>query len=136
MAIYKELEKYAEIVGKCRWSRPSDKKFGGIFKKISKYPTDIIYMKKNQKVIGGAVVFKVGYKVYGIAIVTIDPEHQGKGYGKQLMEKIHKKFKGLFLLTARNHRKGFYEKLGYVLVKKIGKRNYMAYLNDKGAINF
>jgi putative acetyltransferase len=94
-------------------------------KKIKKYPTFCLI--KGKEIIGS--VSLQGSEVKGVFVKS---SHVRKGIGTKLMDFIEnyarkKGLKKLHLWSAEKA-KGFYEKLGYALVKKV-KKNY------KGARN-
>lgn len=82
-------------------------------KSLAKYPTEFVFSKLEDKIIAGVMIVKLGDNIYGIENMVVHPDYQGKGYGTQLMDLTHKKYKGLFLLRTREA-KGFYKKFGYI----------------------
>lgn len=79
------------------------------------------------KVIGGAFVMGIGKKGE-IGAIFIDPDHQKKGYGRQVMlaiEELYPKVKRWKLDTPSGnyHLHRFYESLGYVKTGEIKDPN-------------
>ena len=88
------------------------------FKKtLKKYP-DIDIVSLNDSYAG---VIKLSKGIYGIGGVIV--KEQKKGDGTKLVNKIHKKHKGIFLLRSSTSQ-GFWKKMGY---KKVG--DVFVYIN-------
>ena len=71
-------------------------------------------------IIGGAFVVGIGKKGE-IGAIFIDPVHQKKGYGKQAMLEIEKRYPRIKkwkvdVLAEKTHLHGFYESLGYARI--------------------
>jgi len=128
----KDLENYSMILNLC-FNKPPKTVPEYIQKYImTKYPVDII----NYKNIAYCIVVKVNEGVYGIGWVAVHPTMQFKGYGKKLFEKVHKKYKGIFITKAIKKSVGFYKKLGYKSVYSDDKHSILVYVNSKGAIKW
>ena len=81
----------------------------------------------DDKEIGGAFVVGIGKKGE-VGAIFIDPEHQKKGYGRQVMlaiEKQYPKVKRWKLDTPseNHHLHRFYESLGYVKIGEMKDSN-------------
>lgn len=75
------------------------------------------YMQKNGEIIGGAILFEEGRKLY-VGRIFINPQHFGQGYGIQLMRDIECCFPDVYVIqldtpiwNVRTNR--FYRKCGY-----------------------
>ena len=75
------------------------------------------YMQKNGKIIGGAILFEEGRKLY-VGRIFINPQYFGQGYGIQLMREIECYFPDAYVIqldtpiwNVRTNR--FYRKCGY-----------------------
>lgn len=94
---------------------------------IGKHDMYYFLNMKNGEVISCAVVtdFK---NMYGISMMYTNPEYRELGEGKKVMEAIHNKFKGIFILTSQNAGE-FYKKIGYVKVN-----DFYIYSNKEGVV--
>ena len=73
--------------------------------------------KKNGEILGGAILFEEGRKLY-VGRIFINPQHFGQGYGIQLMRDIECCFPDVYVIqldtpiwNVRTNR--FYRKCGY-----------------------
>jgi GNAT superfamily N-acetyltransferase len=76
---------------------------------------------KEDRIIGGAVIFKEGTEDYSLGTIFICPPYQNQGIGKTVMSLIEAEFPNARRwrldtphLSFRNHH--FYEKMGYIKV--------------------
>ncbi len=129
------IEQYKELTEKC-YPAPPKSFFSEIKSIVQKYPHRLEHIMEEDKMIGGCFVLELGKNIYGISGVVIDPKYQGKGYGKKLMEKIHKEDRGIFILKCNQNIKEFYLKIGYKVIKQKGGKNYMVYINNSEVIDF
>ena len=106
----KEFIEFKNILDKVYPNPPRDAP-DKAFKMLKDTDSELLLYRIEDKLIGGCIIIKLSESIYMIEFVAILPEYQNKGYGKKLMEEVHKR-KGLFLLESRN-KKGFYKKLGY-----------------------
>lgn len=79
----------------------------------------IFKIVKDNKMVGGVIVFKNNNVTYTLGSIFIDPAFQNQGIGQQIILKIEGKFPNAKkwvldtpYLSFRNHY--FYEKMGYV----------------------
>lgn len=79
-------------------------------------------MQKNGEIIGGAILFEEGRKLY-VGRIFINPQHFGQGYGIQLMRDIECCFPDVCVIqldtpiwNVRTNR--FYRKCGYMQTGK------------------
>lgn len=61
----------------------------------------------------GAVIINLGNKVYCVGRVIVEKNYRNMGYGRALIEKIHNKYQGIFVLQSMKSPRFFME-LGYV----------------------
>jgi N-acetylglutamate synthase-like GNAT family acetyltransferase len=122
------FETYKELLNLCFDKPPSD--VPDVWMKlIEKYPVDIVTIKKDGKIIGCVTVVKLSNAIFSIEWTVIHPDFKNKGYGKKLMEKVHKKYKGLFIVKT-NNASTFYKKLGYKEIYNENTKTVLAYMND------
>jgi len=119
------MKKYHDLLKICF---PDIDALGNILLKRQRFPIYIFTMEKGKNVVGGVSVVRLSERVFEIYFMAIHPDYQGKGYGKKLMEEVHKQLKGIFLTKTREAKK-FYEKLGYKVFHKGKKHDYLAYSN-------
>lgn len=89
----------------------------------------LVYVE--EKEILGFVTYKIKDNFAIIGLIAVSQDHQGKGIGKQLIEKvenelINKNINELQIPTQEENRQacGFYEKLGYQQAEKITLSHY------------
>lgn len=89
----------------------------------------LVYVEENE--ILGFVTYKIKNNLAIIGLIAVSQDHQGKGIGKQLIEKvenelINKNINELQIPTQEENRQacGFYEKLGYQQAEKITLSHY------------
>lgn len=101
-----------------------------VINRISELKLVSIYRKK--KMVAGCSIIMLSKKnnLYGINYIAVEKSMRGKGYGKMLMDKVHSKFKGIFLLRTKDT-EGFYKKLGYTTFAKTKTHIYMVYMNSE-----
>ncbi len=80
--------------------------------------------------IAGVVVFEIHRNIFCIHELIVDKEFRNEGAGIRLMKKIHKKFKGIFIVKTTSANK-FYQKLGYKAVED----NLLVFINDKKVLS-
>lgn len=120
---YKKLEKMREI-----WNSAYDKPPQNVTELA------IELMKKNNCYLEldnncCCQVFPLHTGVYFISNVAVRKEKQGKGLGTIFINKIHDKYRGIFLLKTRSSKK-FWEHMGYKVIYKSKGRYTMAYVNQ------
>jgi len=98
---------------------------------INTYPVDIVSIDNKSYM----MVVKINEGFYGVSWVLTKKEYQGKGYGKKLLDKVHRKYKGVFITKTRDAEK-FYEKFGYIKVFDDGKHSILVYVNNKNEVIF
>jgi N-acetylglutamate synthase-like GNAT family acetyltransferase len=128
----KIFEKYKELLNLC-FDKPPRNVPDIWMKLIEEHPVDIISIEKDGEVIGCVTVVKLSKGIFSIEWTAIHPDLQGQGYGKKLMEKAHKKHKGLFIVRTRNADK-FYEEIGYKKIFDDGEIQILTFVNDKEMI--
>ena len=82
----------------------------------------------DNEIVGGAFVLGIGKKGE-IGSIFIDPIHQKKGYGRQLMLEIEKSYPRvkkwkLDVLAENYHLHRFYESLGYKRIGRVKNKTY------------
>lgn len=85
----------------------------------------IYSLVNNDEVVGVCALFNVGNDVYELARMAVSPKHQGKGYGKILIEACLSKTKDiktkkLYLITNSKLKTAIalYEKHGFKIISK------------------
>jgi hypothetical protein len=140
----KIFQRYAEILDDC-FPNPPKNVTELTMKIMSKYPFDVVTNKhsiydnglgKTKKVISSfCMVVKISDGFYGISNMVVDPQYQGCQEGTNIMEKIHNRYEGIFILKT-SKAKGFYEKLGYIPVYEDDIHTIMVFVNDKSKIDY
>lgn len=128
----KIFEIYKELLDLC-FDKPPRNVPDIWMKLINEHPVDIVSIEKDKKIIGCVTVVKFSKGIFSIEWTAIHPNFQGQGYGKKLMEKVHKNHKGLFIVKTKNADK-FYEKLGYKKIFDDGEIQILTFVNDKETI--
>ena len=122
------FETYKELLNLCFDKPPRD--VPDVWMKlIETYPVDIVSIKKDGRIIGCVTVVKLSKAIFSIEWTVIHPDYENQGYGKKLMEKVHRKYKGLFIVKTRDA-SNFYKKLGYKEIYHKNKKTVLAYMND------
>ena len=80
------------------------------------------------------LVVEMSDGIYEVGWVVVDPRYQGNGFGRSLLEKVHNKYRGIFITKAMIGAKGFYEKVGYKSVYDDDKHSIMIFVNDKKGV--
>lgn len=112
------FEEYKTLRDTTSWIKLSDVQIENLLKNSAFK----VRAKSQGKTVGmGRVLFDFGYTVY-IADIIVAPEAQGKGIGKQIVERLIQLVKESaaetdflnFSLMAAHGKSGFYEKLGFI----------------------
>lgn len=98
---------------------------------LNNYPVDIVTIDD----ISYMMVVKIHEGFYGVSWVLTKPEYQGKGYGSQLLQKVHTLYQGVFITKTRTAAR-FYMKHGYVKIYEDQNHSILAYVNDKEKVIF
>ena len=81
------------------------------------------------------LVIELNEGFYGISWVCTKPEYQNKGYMTNLMNKMLKEKKGMFILKT-DSATGFYERFGFTTIQNTNGKYIMALFNDTDCIDF
>lgn len=112
------FEEYKTLRDTTSWTKLSDVQIENLLKNSAFK----VRAKSQGKTVGmGRVLFDFGYTAY-IADIIVAPEAQGKGIGKQIVERLIQLVKESaaetdflnFSLMAAPGKSGFYEKLGFI----------------------
>ncbi len=113
----------------------NDKYFNILDLEYNKLPKDVskllnIVLKTNKSEVlnyqnkSFVSVITLSKNVFSIHELITQKEYRNKGFGTKLMNKVHRKYNGLFIVKTITAKR-FYEKLGY---KYIGK-NIFIFIN-------
>ncbi|MGB0806388.1 MAG: GNAT family N-acetyltransferase [Salibacteraceae bacterium] len=120
-----DYQRISEIFDLVKWGERTPDNIKSTFEKSSF--TCIVY--ENTTLVGFGRTFDDGLYYATICDVAIDPQYQGKGIGRTIVENLKTRLEGyLFItLTAAPGKSGFYDKLGW----KKQTSAYIAPVSDK-----
>ena len=129
-----EIERAAHVIRRnysASDARKAKLEFEAMFGDSPVKPTYLV-AELNKEAVGivGYVQSWMDYRAYEVFWVNVLPEHQSQGIGTRLMTHVlallRKKKPAFILLTARNHRYGFYKKkFGFKSVGQKGTKRLM-----------
>lgn len=123
------FKEYLEVINEC-FPEPPRNVPELLFKIMQRYPISFEYIYFNQAFVGGVAVVHLNNNIYGISCLVVKPSFQKLDMGKDLMNMVHEKYKGIFILKSSKVG-GFYEKLGY---SHIGNNIYV--FNNEAMIDY
>ena len=97
-----------------------------IFEKILKNSSVVVTAVESGKIIGFATALTDHALAAYIPLVEVLPEHQGKGIGKAMIERIMERLGNIYMIdtVCDDNLVGFYEKFGMNRGIAMMKRNY------------
>lgn len=126
----KIISKYVKVLDLC-FSKPPRTTSERCKEIMEKYPVDVVSVDGK----GFCMVVKINEGFYGISWVVVHPDYQHNKIGTQLLEKVHSKYKGVFITKTRDT-EGFYKKLGYTEMYRDDKHVILTFVNDKDKVIF
>lgn len=109
------LEEFKHLRTLVDWPLPPD----SAIEKALEHTEYSIVLRQESKILGmGRIVSDFGF-IYFIADIIVDPDFQGKGYGRIIMDKIMEYLKenapenSYITLMAAKGKESFYEKFGF-----------------------
>lgn len=111
------VEEYKQLRDTTVWTKLTDLQISNL---INHTPLKVRAKIDGKTIAMGRALFDFGYTAY-ISDIIVDPEYQGKGVGKKIVERLIELVKEnvvetdfiQFVLVAAPGKSGFYEKLGF-----------------------
>ena len=123
-------ERYFELLNEC-FNKPPRTVVAYVKHNVfDEYDVDVV--SHNNQAFCSVVEMSDG--IYEVGWVVVDPKVQRSGLGRKLLEKVHSKYRGVFITKAMIEARGFYEKVGYKSVYDDDKHSIMIFVNDKNCV--